>query len=269
MTLPHEQLDELTQQCVKIAERAGEEILHVYNTGFEVTHKDDASPLTQADIAAHQIISQGLSTLEPVMPILSEESSPPDYSVRSTWPRYWLVDPLDGTREFVKRNGEFTVNIALIEGHEAILGVVHAPVGGETWYGSRNNGAWIKKGNEHPRRIQARSPQPDAAYIIIRSRSHPSDRLQAYLDKLGPHETLSLGSSLKTCLIAEGKADFYPRLGPTSEWDTAAAHCVLREAGGDITDTNMNPLQYNTKESLLNPEFFAFGRDNPDWSKYL
>jgi 3'(2'), 5'-bisphosphate nucleotidase len=269
MTLPRKQLDELTQQCVEIAERAGEEILHVYNTGFEVTHKDDSSPLTQADIAAHQIISQGLSTLEPLMPILSEEASPPDYTVRSTWPRYWLVDPLDGTREFVKRNGEFTVNIALIEGHEPILGVVHAPVGGETWYGSRSNGAWIKKGNDNPRRIQARSPHTDEAWVIIRSRSHPSDRLQTYLEKVGPHETLSLGSSLKTCLIAEGRADFYPRLGPTSEWDTAAAHCVLREAGGEITDTEMNPLQYNTKESLLNPEFFAFGRDNPDWSKYL
>ncbi len=269
MTLSSKQLAELTHQCVEIAERAGEEILHVYNTSFEVTHKDDASPLTQADIAAHQIIVQGLSILEPEMPILSEESSAPEFSVRATWPSYWLVDPLDGTREFVKRNGEFTVNIALISGHDPILGVVHAPVDEMTWYASQGNGAWLKKGSGKPQRIQARSPHNDEDWIIIRSRSHPSERLQAYLDKVGPHKTISMGSSLKTCLIAEGKADFYPRLGPTSEWDTAAAHCVLREAGGDITDTGMNPLKYNTKESLLNPEFFAFGRDNPDWSKFL
>jgi 3'(2'), 5'-bisphosphate nucleotidase len=127
----------------------------------------------------------------------------------------------------------------------------------------------VKKAGGKARRIQARSPQANEEWIIFRSRSHPGERLQAFLDKVGPHQTLSMGSSLKTCLIAEGKADFYPRLGPTSEWDTAAAHCILREAGGDITDTNMATLQYNTKESILNPEFFAFGKDNPDWSEYL
>jgi 3'(2'), 5'-bisphosphate nucleotidase len=269
MILTPAQLEALTSQCVEIAERAGEKILHIYNTRFEITHKEDESPLTEADIAAHQIIAQGLSTLEPRMPIISEESSIPDFSVRATWDHYWLVDPLDGTREFVKRNGEFTVNIALIGGHFPILGVVHAPVTGETWYASKNQGAWVKKVGENARRIYARSPQPDEEWTIFRSRSHPGKRLQAFLDRIGPHQTLSMGSSLKTCLIAEGKADFYPRLGPTSEWDTAAAHCVLREAGGDITDTSMETLQYNTKDSLLNPEFFAFGRDNPDWSEYL
>lgn len=262
-------LAELAEQCVAIAERAGEEILQIYNTDFDVSHKEDASPVTLADIAAHQIIAQGLSTLEPELPILSEESSPPDFSVRSTWDDYWLVDPLDGTREFVKKNAEFTVNIALIDGHTPILGVVHAPVTGDTWYASRNNGAWKKANGGAARRIHARSPRTDAPLMIIKSRSHPGERLQAFLDRIGPHETRSLGSSLKTCLIAEGEADFYPRLGPTSEWDTAAAHCVLAEAGGDVTDTAMNRLEYNTKESLLNPEFFAFGKDNPDWRKFL
>jgi 3'(2'), 5'-bisphosphate nucleotidase len=267
--LSKDQLAELTAECVAISERAGEAIMDVYNSSFDVTHKDDKSPLTQADVAAHQIILQGLSTLEPEMPMISEESHPPVYSIRSSWPRYWLIDPLDGTREFVKRNGEFTVNIALIEGHSPIIGVVHAPVTQETWYASTGNGAWKQKPGKTAHRIETRHRKEDEALIIIKSRSHPGERLQAFLDTVDKHDSFPLGSSLKMCSIAEGNADLYPRLGLTSEWDTAAAHCVLKEAGGDITDTQMNTLRYNTKDSLLNPEFFAFGRDDRDWSQYL
>jgi len=267
--LSKDQLAALTAECVAIAERAGDAILDVYNTAFDVTHKDDESPLTQADVAAHQIILQGLSTLEPEMPMISEESSPPVYSIRSSWPRYWLIDPLDGTREFVKRNGEFTVNIALIEQHNPIIGVVHAPVTGETWFASDGNGAWKQQRGETAHSIESRHRKQDEPLIIIKSRSHPGERLQAFLDKVGPHDSFPLGSSLKMCSIAEGNADLYPRLGLTSEWDTAAAHSVLREAGGEITDTDMKPLQYNTKDSLLNPEFFACSRDTRDWSQYL
>lgn len=268
-TFTAKQLRQLQDTCVEIAEQAGQAILHVYTGEFDVDHKADNSPLTQADIAAHQIIAQGLSSLEYPLPVLSEESSAPDFSVRSTWPAYWLVDPLDGTREFVKRNGEFTVNIALIEHDSPILGVVHAPVTGETWSGSRGNGAWKHMNGGETKKIHCRNTESAAPLVIAQSRSHPSDALKSFMENAGPHETISMGSSIKLCIIAEGKADLYPRLGPTSEWDTAAAHAVLKEAGGDVTDTRMNSLRYNTKDSLLNPHFFAIGKGNRDWSQLL
>jgi len=264
-----EDLNRLQQACVDISEQAGEAILHVYNQEFDVEHKEDNSPLTQADIAAHKIIVQGLSSLDPKLPIVSEESSPPDYSVRSTWPAYWLVDPLDGTREFVKRNGEFAVNIALISGQEPILGVVHAPVTGETWHASEGNGAYKRVHGGASKRIHCRKSDSASPLVIAQSRSHPSEALKTFMDKAGPHETIAMGSSIKLCFIAEGKADLYPRLGPTSEWDTAAAHAVLREAGGDVTDTQMNTLRYNSKDSLLNPHFFAMGKGDKNWSEFL
>lgn len=264
-----ELLQQLQDTCVTIAKQAGEAIIHVYNQEFSVDHKEDNSPLTQADIAAHKIIVQGLSSLEPELPIVSEESNPPDYSVRATWPAYWLIDPLDGTREFVKRNGEFTVNIALIEGDQPILGVVHAPVTGETWAASTGNGAWKYGNGDSPRQIRCRNSESSNPLVIAQSRSHPSDALKTFMQKAGPHETISMGSSIKLCIIAEGKADLYPRLGPTSEWDTAAAHAILIEAGGDVTDTQMNTLRYNTKDSLLNPHFFAIGKGDRDWSELL
>ena len=268
MNLDDRLLESLRPEVEDIALRAGEAILEVYETAFEVAHKDDRSPLTAADMAAHRIIMQGLSALEPELPLLSEEASTPEWQRRRDWAAYWLVDPLDGTREFVKRNGEFTVNIALIEGHEPVLGVVHAPVWGETWSAARGSGAWHRKDSAEPRRIQARS-LPETEPVVLASRSHPSERLQRFLERIGPHRERVLGSSLKMCVIAQGEADLYARLGPTSEWDTAAAHAVLREAGGDITDTTMRPLRYNTRETLLNPEFFAFGRESRDWSRYL
>jgi 3'(2'), 5'-bisphosphate nucleotidase len=206
--------------------------------------------------------------MTPDIPVLSEESASLPYSERSSWNRYWLVDPLDGTREFVKRNGEFTVNIALIEDGVPVLGVVHVPVTGVSYMACRGRGAMKQESGKTPVAIQARA-LGDGPVMVVGSRSHRGDSLIRFLDKLGDHEMVGMGSSLKLCLVAEGAADIYPRLGPTSEWDTAAAQCVVEQAGGYVTDTDMQPLRYNTKDSLLNPFFLVFGDDSRDWSQYL
>ena len=262
MTLPD------IQAVNQIAREAGDAILEIYQQDFEVTTKDDDSPLTQADLASHRHIVQALEALTPDTPILSEESASVPFETRRQWRRYWLIDPLDGTREFVKRNGEFTVNIALIEDHRPVLGVVHAPVLNTTWYGIPGEGAWRQEGNEPPQPIEvvskARTPLQVAG-----SRSHAGDSLKRFLEKVGEHQIVSMGSSLKLCLVADGRADIYPRLGPTSEWDTAAAQAVVEAAGGRVTDTHLAPLTYNRKESLLNPHFLVFGDTSRDWSAYL
>lgn len=237
---------------------AGKEILKIYQQEHITQHqKSDNSPLTEADLAAHQLIVQRLQELTPAIPILSEESANIPWAERKKWNRYWLVDPLDGTKEFIKRNGEFTVNIALIEGHEPVMGVVHAPVLGMTWAGENNKLA-IKIQQGKRQEIKVRERQLDEPYKVVGSRSHAGDSLAAFLVKLGAYELVSMGSSIKLCLIAEGVADIYPRLGPTSEWDTAAAHAIVNAAGGEVVLTeNGQPLLYNTKESLLNPFFIA------------
>lgn len=250
-----------------IAEEAGRAILAVYQTDFDVEHKKDRTPLTQADMAAHRIIVQRLRELEPDIPVLSEESSHVPFEERCRWRHYWLVDPLDGTREFIKRNGEFTVNIALIADHEPVLGVVHSPVLDRTYFAASGQGAWRRDGDADARRIHVRAPADPL--VIAGSRSHAGETMQGFLERIGKHELIPMGSSLKFGLVAEGTADLYVRLGKTSEWDTGAAHCVVNEAGGQVTDTAMQPLRYNTKESLLNPEFFVFGETDTDWSKYL
>ena len=253
---------------IDIAKRAGDAILKVYNTDFSVYEKSDQSPLTEADLAAHKIIANSLLELTPEIPILSEESAHIPYSLRSTWERYWLIDPLDGTKEFIKRNGEFTVNIALIDNMRPILGVIYVPVTQVTYYGSTEEGAFKQLAGSNAERIKV-SPKHSRPIRVAGSRSHAGDSLKCYLKNLGEHEIISMGSSLKSCLVAEGKADIYPRLGPTSEWDTGAAQAVIEAAGGRITDTNMQPLQYNSKDSLLNPDFFVFGDLDHDWSSYL
>ena len=258
----------LLEQVIAIARRAGERILDIYQRDFSIEHKDDRSPLTEADMAAHGIIVEQLQALSPRLPVLSEESAAIPFEERSKWSRYWLVDPLDGTREFIKRNGEFTVNIALIDRHEPVLGVIVVPVTGVCYYASRGYGAFVQRGKDPARRIQVRTLDRGSV-VVAGSRSHAGDALLAFLDRLGSHELVSMGSSLKFCLVAEGKADVYARLGPTSEWDTAAAHCIVTEAGGRVTDTAMQPLRYNTKESLLNPHFFASADTLHDWSQYL
>ena len=263
-----EDLQALHHPVRQIAYQAGRRIMEIYDQGFEVSEKADQTPLTEADMAAHRTIVEGLAALTPDIPILSEESAPTPFSVRQTWRRYWLVDPLDGTREFIKRNGEFTVNIALIADHEPVIGVVYAPVVGSLYYASRGFGAWKKTELDEPVRIHVREHCPQKV-VVAGSRSHRSSAFQAFLDNLSEYEVISMGSSLKSCLVAEGKADIYARLGPTSEWDTAAAQCVVEEAGGRVTDTQMRPLRYNTKESLLNPHFLVFGDTTIDWSRYL
>ncbi len=267
--LPNFAPKEVLNPVNQIAKTAGERIMEIYKTDFQVKQKSDHSPLTLADMAAHEIIVTELEKLTPDLPILSEESAKIPYDKRVTWGRYWLVDPLDGTREFVKRNGEFTVNIALIDDHKPILGVVYVPVSGITYFAAQGNGAFKSLPEQSPEQIQVRTCPKDRL-IVAGSRSHANESLQKFIAALNVEvELLTIGSSLKSCLVAEGKADIYPRFGLTSEWDTAAAHCVVEEAGGYLTDTQLQPLRYNTKASLLNPHFLVFGDAQQDWARYL
>ncbi len=223
---------QLLQPVVELARKAGAEILKIYAEDFNVEHKEDRSPLTEADMAAHHTIVAGLQALTPKLPILSEEEAAIPYAERSQWRTYWLVDPLDGTREFIKRNGEFTVNIALIEDQQAVLGVIYVPVSGVTYFASRDDGgAYRQEPSQGVQQIRVRSWQ-GGHITVAGSRSHRDDRFGRFLDQFDDHEIISMGSSLKSCLVAEGKADIYVRLGPTSEWDTAAAQCIVEEAGG-------------------------------------
>jgi 3'(2'), 5'-bisphosphate nucleotidase len=246
----------LRETCIGIARDAGAAIMLVYAQDFDVAAKADASPLTEADLAAHRIICAGLAALTPDIPVLSEESATIDWAVRSGWSRYWLVDPLDGTREFVKKNGEFTVNIALIEDGTPVLGVVVAPALGTAYWAARGEGAFVQRAGEAARPIRTREAQAPLGVMV--SRSHAGPELAGFLERLGPHEAIPMGSSLKLCLVAEGRADLYPRLGPTNEWDIAAAHCILAEAGGTLRNPDGVELRYN-KPSMLNPWFIAAG----------
>jgi 3'(2'), 5'-bisphosphate nucleotidase len=261
-------LPSLLEPVTRLARAAGEKILAIYNSEFAIEQKEDRSPLTAADLASHHAIVAGLKELTPGLPVLSEESASLPYAQRSLWQRYWLVDPLDGTKEFIKRNGEFTVNIALIDGGVPVLGVVHVPVSGVSYVACRGRGAFKQETGREPRQIRVRK-LPHGPVMVVGSRSHRGDSLNRFLENLGEHDMVGMGSSLKLCLVAEGTADIYPRLGPTSEWDTAAAQCVVEQAGGHVTDTDMQPLRYNTKDSLLNPYFLVFGDDSRDWSGYL
>lgn len=254
--------------ALEVAKRAGCRIMEVYDAGFNVEQKNDQTPLTEADMAAHDAIEEGLRALTPELPVLSEESGHISFAERRQWRRYWLVDPLDGTREFIRRNGEFSVNIALIENHLPVLGVVYAPVLGLCYFACRGGGAFKQDALEKPVPIRAR-PYEGGCAVVACSRSRRGEAMERFLSHLSDYECIPLGSALKSCLVAEGKADVYPRLGPTSEWDTAAAQCVLEEAGGHLTDTHMRPLRYNTKDSPLNPHFFAYGASELEWSRYL
>jgi len=259
------------EETVAIAIEAGRQILDVYERDFEVSDKKDGSPLTDADRAAHEVIVARLTALAPGIPILSEESSMIDHSIRAGWQRFWLVDPLDGTKEFVNRNGEFTVNIALIDDDAPVLGVVYVPVTGVCYLAVRGQGAWKEKGGGDRQPIHVRSYGGGRATVVA-SRSHRGEAVDRFLDNLqareGDYDTESLGSALKLCLVAEGAADVYPRLGPTSEWDTAAAQCVVESAGGRVTDLDGNPLKYN-KPNILNPWFLVTGVGEYSWHALL
>jgi len=258
----------LLDATVKVAYQAGERILTVYNEDFHVEQKADNTPLTAADMAAHRAIVDGLTSLTPDIPILSEESEHISFAERQSWNEYWLVDPLDGTREFIKRNEEFTVNIALVRGHEAVLGVIYAPVLGKIYYAAKGKGSYKRVALNKAQAIHVQATRRDKL-IVAGSRSHHSREFKKFIEHFPAHEQINMGSALKSCLVAEGKIDIYPRLGPTSEWDTAAAQCIVEEAGGMLTDTSMQRLQYNTKSELLNPHFFVFGDVSVDWSQYL
>jgi 3'(2'), 5'-bisphosphate nucleotidase len=258
----------LLGQVADIARQAAAEILEVYASGDAgATLKGDDSPLTQADLRAHRLIAAALTSLTPDIPMLSEEAADIPYAQRATWRRYWLVDPLDGTKEFLSRNGQFTVNIALIEDHIPALGVVHVPVTDTSYQGIIGSGAWVERASAvRPIRVSPASASP---VRVVGSRSHRGDSLDAFLERLGPHEMVPMGSSLKFCMVAEGAADVYPRLGPTSEWDTAAAHAVVAAAGGRVRTLEGTPLRYNMHDGILNPFFLVSGPEDRDWLALL
>lgn len=255
---------EMRDAIIAVAKRAGDAIITVYQGAVDVTTKSDSTPLTQADLRAHEIIVAGLKSLTPEWPVLSEESAEVPFDERSQWHTYWLVDPLDGTKEFISRNGEFTVNIALIRDHAPVLGVVYVPVTATTYAGAQNLGALIQVDGGASKEIRVRA-QAAKPLRVVGSRSHRGELLDAYLARLGPHELVSMGSSLKFCLVAEGKADLYPRLGPTSEWDTAAAQAVVEAAGGVVCELNGDRLLYNMRSQLLNPNFLVYADRTRDW----
>jgi 3'(2'), 5'-bisphosphate nucleotidase len=241
---------------------AGREIMAVYRTDFQAWEKDDRSPLTEADLKADAVIRTALEANFSGIFILSEESS----SVATpgaTAQRFFLVDPLDGTREFLKRNDEFTVNIALVENGEPVAGVVFAPALDELFFAARNVGAWQRVGGRESA-LGAVTP-PTGPLRVIGSRSHGTDAMGEWLARLGPHEFVGAGSSLKFCRLAQGRADLYPRLGPTSQWDTGAAQAVLEQAGGQVLDPTGQPLRYGLDRPVLNTHFIALSRAGMDY----
>ncbi len=267
-------MSELIELMSRTVRDAGAAILKVYGEeDFGVETKSDDSPLTRADLAAHHIIVDGLTEGAPEIPILSEESDDIPFSERSTWDRYFLVDPLDGTKEFISRNGEFTVNIALIESGVPTMGVVYVPVKDVLYTGDQHSGEATVMRDGETTSIGTRQFNPDDTVTVVASRRHGGDALEACMAVLNETftavETTNMGSSLKLCLVAEGKADFYPRLAPTSEWDTAAAQAVVEAAGGKVVDTALDDLRYNTKENILNPFFYVIGDPDYDWEALL
>lgn len=255
-----EQID--IESIKKIARDAGDEILDVYGTEFSVDVKEDKSPLTEADRRGNDVIVKALESLYPDIPIISEETKTVDYSERKDWEYFWLVDPLDGTKEFVKRNGEFTVNIALVHRDTPVLGVVFQPVGDRMFWASKGSGAWLSENQGESLPLTGGEHYSNKDQVtVVASRSHLTQEVQDFVNGLKTEgkevEFLSAGSSLKLCLVAQGKADVYPRLGPTMEWDTGAAHAIALESGRKVlADGTGLPLIYN-KENLLNPYFFV------------
>ena len=255
--------NQLLLEVTALAREAGRAILEVYASSFSVQEKEDRSPLTEADLRSEKLILAGLKRIAPEVPVLSEESAQAPYSTRRNWSRLWVVDPLDGTKEFVQRNGEFTVNIALVDSQRPVLGIVHAPALERTYYACEGVGAFRSDAQAAGRPIRV-AKQRHAPLRVVGSRSHRGSSLDAFLSRVGPHELVEVGSSLKLCLVAEGQADVYPRLGPTSEWDTAAGQCVLEQAGGQVLKLDGEPLEYN-RENTLNPNFIGFGDADTDW----
>ena len=246
--------DALVPELLEIAARSGEDIMRFYHHGYEVTQKADNSPLTEADMASHHRIMEGLGALEPKLPVLSEEAEVA-WEERRKWQAFWLVDPIDGTRDFINQTGEFTVNIALIEGGMPVLGVVTAPALGLEYWGTPASGAFRRCNREEER---LRVMEPPEEKRVVASKNHMNGETARFIETLGPHRLVQAGSSLKFCRIAEGEADIYPRIGPTCEWDTGAAQAVLEAAGGQVLTFDGTPLRYG-KEDVHNPHFVASG----------
>lgn len=257
----------LLPEVKRIAIEAGEKIMVVFNRDFSVEYKEDNSPVTEADLAANTYIVKELKKLAGNFPILTEEDEMPSFEERASWETYWLVDPLDGTKEFVNHRDGFTVNIALIHQHQSILGAIYAPVFDASYYAIQGQGAYKDSPDKEGEKISV-GALPEVPTLAV-SRSHAKGDLEVFIENLGAHELIQTGSSLKMCYVAEGVADIYPRLWLTSEWDTGAAHCIVNEAGGSLVKTDMSPLLYNSKDSLLNPFFFAIGGNDHDWVQYL
>jgi 3'(2'), 5'-bisphosphate nucleotidase len=258
----------LLTDVVALAREAGAAIMDVYAGDFAVQTKDDQSPLTEADLRSHRLIVAGLQRLTPDVPVVSEESAVPPLSERQRWEWLWLVDPLDGTKEFVNRTGEFTVNVALVHRTRAVLGVVHVPGLGVDYYACEGAGAFRQDRDGGVHRIEARRALASPPRVIG-SRSHRGDRLTGFLDALGPHEFRPCGSAMKFGLIADGTADLYPRVGPTSEWDTAAGQAIVECAGAKLVTREGTPLAYNARETLLNPDFVCFADASRPWHEML
>jgi len=263
-------LVQLIPDLLALAKKVTAAVLSIYNAQASASHdlKADGSPLTEADMRAHQLIHDCLRTLTPDVPILSEESCDVPFSIRKDWQRYWLVDPIDGTKEFLAKNGEFTINIALVDGHHPVLAIIAVPTTHTIYYATQGQGAWKLTGEI----CTALSVQPyDArqALRVVASRSHGAHAIERLNGHYADIELMRCGSSLKFCLLAEGLADFYPRLGPTSEWDTAAAQCILEQAGGVVIDLQGKRLGYNTKASYLNPYFLAAADKSIAWQEFF
>lgn len=262
---------ETLQRVIEIARLGGEAALKHYHENIEVEYKADNSPLTLADQAAHEVIVAELASWTPDIPVLSEESNEDEFRDRKSWPTFWVVDPLDGSKEFIKRSGQFTVNIALVDGHESVLGVVYVPVTEVVYCGLKGEEptAWMRNGEGKKRELRCRSADIDHL-MVVASRDHAGPRVKAFLgaEALGGAEVTSMGSSLKFCLVADGKADFYPRVVPTMEWDTAAAQCIVEVAGGSVTTLEGERLTYN-KDDLRNPSLLTFGDASIPWHRFF
>ncbi len=260
---------DLVNPLIQLVKKTGNTILDIYHQSnpLQIELKDDNTPLTQADKDAHNILVEGLTKLTPTWPVLSEESADIPFTKRKQWDFYWLVDPLDGTKEFINHTGEFSVNVALIHQHKPVVGIVYFPAFHVYYYASQNGGSFKQIGDSAEIEIRIRK-RPRIPHLLV-SRRHNNAKLEAFLKLIGNYKLTTAGSSLKLCLIAEGKADLYPRLSPTSEWDTAGGQCIIEQAGGSLIDLSGAPLSYNTKSSLLNPDFIAIGDQTYNWLQYF
>jgi 3'(2'), 5'-bisphosphate nucleotidase len=256
-------MEQLIAPVSSIVSDASRVVMEIYEQEFSVYEKDDKSPLTLADLECNRIVTEGLNSISNY-PVFSEEGKDVAWEERKHWNQYWLIDPIDGTKEFIKKNDEFTINIALVTKGVPIFGVVSAPALLTTYFGVKGIGAWKVDSNGKQCSINVNAP-PKTGWKVVVSRSHVNKAAVQLANSLPESELISMGSSLKFCLIAEGNADIYPRFGPTSEWDTAAAQAVVDAAGGKVISFDLNPLRYNTKSSLINPNFIACSKLDIQW----